>query len=230
MQRFARITLGGAALTLAATALPAQVIATNAGVTYVATALTGFATTGSEMGGLLVTAFFTDGSSAGGVWGDLGGGSWGLSLPSFSLSLPGAGDTFSVPWTFLNTSGAGLTRLVLNGAPGGTVFDFLQGADITPGSEFGKAMQLVGGDPFGTTATYRNIVQIGAALPLGDLYETLDITLQTPFTGQALEFITDTDNVGRGGRVTATPEPATVALLAAGLAATALAARRRRSA
>ena len=38
-----------------------------------------------------------------------------------------AGDTVSTAWTFLNTSGAGLTRLILNGAPGLTVFDFLAG-------------------------------------------------------------------------------------------------------
>jgi hypothetical protein len=227
MSTRARITLASAALALSAATLPAQVIATDPGVTFAASALTTFATNANEMGGLLVTAFFTDGSSGGGVWGDLGAGLWGVSLPSYTLQLPGVGDTFNTPWTFLNTSGAGLTRLVLNGAPGRTVFDILQGVEITPGSSVGRAMELIGGDPFGTTATYRNLVGIGVALPLGDLYETLDITFQTPFTGNALEFITDTDNVGRG-TVTQTPEPATYGMLAFGLAAMAAAARRRR--
>jgi hypothetical protein len=227
MSSLSRIALAGAALTLSAAALPAQVIVPVAGVPFVAAAVTQSAVRGDEMGGLHVTAFFTDGSSAAGAWGDLGGGFWGVSLPSYSLRLPGPADTFVMPWTFLNTSGAGLTRLILRGAPGGTVFDILPPNPITPGSAEGLAMQLIGGDPFGTIATYRNVVGIGAAPPLGDLFETLDITFQTPVTLTAIEFITDTDLVGR---ITQTPEPATYAMLAFGLAATAAAVHRRRTA
>jgi hypothetical protein len=227
MRSLPRLTLAGAALAASAATLPAQIIATDAGVPFVAAAVTASDVTGSDMGGLLVTAFFTDGSSAAGAWGDLGAGLWGVTLPSFSLRLPGPANTFGTPWIFLNTSGAGLTRLVLNGAPGGTVFDILAPNPITPGSAEGRAMELIGGDPFVTTATYRNLVGIGAALPLGDLYETLDITFQAPVSLTAIEFITDTDLVGR---VTQAPEPATYGMLAFGLAAMAAAVRRRRAA
>lgn len=217
--------LAGAAATAPATAA-GQTIATDPGVTFVATALTGFATVGADMGGLQVTAFFSDGSSAGGAWGDLGGGAWGVSLPSFTLSVGAGSDTFSAPWTFANASGLGLTRLVLNGAPGRSVFDIGGPAD-TPGSANGAAMTVVGGDVWGTTATYQNLVRIGALPAAGDLYETLDVTFQTPVSANGFQFVTDTDNVGVRGTITTTPEPATYALMATGLLAIAVVRRRR---
>jgi hypothetical protein len=222
--------LAAAALTTVAARASGQVVVTDPGAPFVATALTGFATAGADMGGMTVTATFTDGTSAGGVWGDLGGGTWGVSLPQFSLTMPGVSDTFSDPWRLLGGAAGGplgIRRLVINAAPGRTVFDYINGAFLTPGSANGNPMAIVGGDLFGTVATYRNRVQIGAAAPLGDLFETLDITFQAPIGPNGLQFIADTDNIDRGGSITRTPEPATYGMLAFGLGALLLARRRR---
>jgi hypothetical protein len=220
-----RTTLAAAALSLAAAALPAQTVAIDPGVLFVTPAITQPIVSGNDMGGMLVTALFTDGTFAMGAWGDLGGATWGVSLPSFRLFLGADDPTIDSPWTFLNTSGAGVTRLLFHGSPGLTLFDMVPGLPDTPGSLVGAPFQLVGGDPFVTTATYRNLVSVGGALPVPDLFETLDVTFQTPVTLQTFQFSADTD---LAGRITAAPEPATVTLLAAGLLATAAAARRRR--
>jgi hypothetical protein len=218
----ARFATRLAAVTLAtAAAAPArsQTVVTDAGTAFVATALTGFATTGSEMGGLHARARFANGGTSDAIWSDLGGGVWGAENLAFSLRLGGASDTFSSPWQLLDLSGVGIVGLELNAAPGKTVFDILASPEVTPGSAAGRQIEIVGGDVFGTTATYRNWVGIGAVLPLGDLYETLDIAFQKVIGPNGVQFIADTDNVGARGTVTSTPEPATFALMALGAAA-----------
>ena len=226
--RLAAALLAGAAAAPASVA--AQTIATDPGAPFVATALTGFATTANEMTGMQVTTYFSDGSSAAGAWGDLGAGLWGVSLPGFQLLLGDGVDTFGGAMTFLNLSGQGVTRLVLEGAPGRTVFDVLASPFGSDGSAQGRPMEIVGGDTFGTTATYRNIVSIGATPAFGDLFATLDITFAEPddVGPNGFQFVADTDNVGFRGTVTQTPEPATFALMATGALALAGATRVRR--
>lgn len=217
----ARLTTRALAVTLAATlpaAAGAQTVVTDPGVQYNATVLTGFATQGSDMGGMKVTAHFTSGASSSASWADLGGGSWGAQTGGFRLSLGGGSDTYSSPWQLLDLSGLGISRLEIQGAPGGTVFDMILDPALTPGSAAGSAFSILGGDLLGTTAVYRNLVGIGGAAPLGDLYEMLDISFQKAVGPNGVQFIADTDNIGRGGSVTATPEPATFGLLAAGAA------------
>lgn len=211
----------------------AQVIVTDPGVPYVASALTGFATTGSEMGGLRVTAFFTDGTSDSGNWGDLGGGTWGVASPRFSLTLGAGDDTYTAPWRFqIDPDGLGINRLLLQGAPGKTVFDIIPDPNwLTPGSAQGRAMEIVGSPALGAVAKYRNLVGIFPNAPLGDLYETLDVTFDVQGGARFFEFVTDTDNIGKGGRITNTPEPATLGLMALGaVAILGVEWRRRRSA
>jgi hypothetical protein len=210
-----------AALAMRTVPLVAQTIHTQAGTTHNATALTGFATTGAEMGGMLVTAFFTDGTSQSGAWGDLGAGTWGVATPRFSLTLGAASDTYTAPWRFqIDPDGSGINRLLLRGAPGLTVFDIIADPDwLTPGSAQGREMAIVGGAPIGTVATYRNLVAISPNAPLGDLYETLDVTFDVQGGARFFEFVTDTDNIGKGGTITSTPEPATFGLIALGAVA-----------
>ena len=114
-----------AALTLtAASVAEAQTVSQSAGTSYQTTALAGFTTSGAEMSGLRVTAFWADATSSVLSWGNLGGGSWGVTNSRFTLSFPGGGDTFNGSWTLQNLAGAGsaLTRFVLNGAPEATTF------------------------------------------------------------------------------------------------------------
>jgi hypothetical protein len=215
----ARFTLRLAAAIVAASwgaAARAQTVHTDPGTSYNATALTGFATTGSDMGGMKVTAFFTDGTESTQFWGDLGAGTWGVSDVAYSVLLSGAGDTYSEPWRLLDHTGLGISRLVLSGAPGRTVFDIIPDPWLTVGSAQGAPMLVVGGDVFGTTATYRNRVGVGGAAPLGDLWEMLDITFLKPIGANGMLFTTDTDNIGGRGTITATPEPATFGLIALG--------------
>jgi hypothetical protein len=221
MDMRARLTTPILAATLAAT-LPAaargQTVVTDPGVVYTATALTGFATTGNDMGGMTVTAHFTNGSSSSASWGDLGGGIWGAETLAFRLGLGGGSDTYTSPWQLLDLSGLGIDRLLIHGAPGKTVFDVVPDPFLTDGSAQGNPFSIVGGDVFGTVATYRNLVRIGGAAPLADLFETLDISFQKSVGPNGMQFIADTDNIGVRGTITQTPEPATFGLLAAGAA------------
>ena len=228
-----RITRALAAVlaTAAAGAAPAQTVVTDVGVPYIASALTGFATSGSDMGGMAVTAFFTDGTSASGVWGDVGGGTWGVLTPQFGLTLGAGVDTWDGLWRLqIDPDGFGIARLVLNGSPGKTVFDIDDVGVGSAGSALGWPMTIDGGDSYNTTVKYRNVVSIGGAPFIGDLFETMDITFDVQGGARFLQFRADTDNIGVGDTMTRTPEPATYTMLAAGLGALLLAHRRRRTA
>ncbi len=229
------VLLTVSALSASAVALPAQTIATDPGTTFEISGLTSFTTSGAGMSGMSVSAFFTDGSSTGGAWGDLGGGNFGVSNAFFSLAFASAGDTFGGPWTLMNLYGSGLNRLVLNGVPGRTVFDIDGTTSGTTGSALGRAFTVIGGDLNNSLATYRNQVRVTGEALMGDLFTTLDVSFRTALAGN-LQFQADTDNIPAGGFIrpdpTVVPEPATMVLFASGLVALGGArfARRRRSA
>lgn len=213
-----------------ATGASAQTVSYDPGTTHHATALTGFATTGSGMGGMKVTAFFTDGSQSTQTWGDLGGGMWGVQNAAYAVLLGAAADSYTEPWRLLDNSGLGISRVVFNGAPGGTVFDVIPDPWLTDGSAQGRAVSVVPTDFPVTAAWYRNLVGIGAAAPLLDLYETLDMSFKYPVGPNGVQFIADTDNIGIRGTITSAPEPATFGLIAFGAAAIVAADWRRRRA
>ena len=248
--------LGAALLALAApavaTAQPATAVFDNATV-FATQSLDNASTTGAAMAGMRVTAYFADGSESTDTWrdlgiqGDLGEDLFGASTGLFRLTYAadastGAPDLFG--WALTNGSTTALTRLVLSGAGGLTVFDAVENFDddLTPNSANGYVLRfgadMFGGDsPYaaGSVVTYANPVAVGGSAPFFDIYERLHVAFGTALgAGETLYFSQDTDNAVPGSLIepnapaTTTPEPATVTLLAAGLAGVVGVARRRR--
>ena len=207
----------------------AQTVGSVPGVQYNAPSLTGFQTLGNLMGGMVVTATTTGGGVFSGTWQDLGGGNWGVATAAFSVTLGGNTDSFNNPWTLSALGGNQLAGLRFSGAPGGVVFD----RDFNPfpgtvGSADGNDFSWVGGDMWRTLVTYTNIVAIGGAPPVGDIFEQVDIQFRDAFS-QSATFVMDTDNIPPGTRLTPVPEPSTIILMASGLVAVAAIGRRRLS-
>ncbi len=63
--------------------------------------ITGFATTGADMGGLSVTATFTLGGEKNCIWAPTGGTSGGCEVEDF-FEIEETGDTFFSEWTLVN--------------------------------------------------------------------------------------------------------------------------------
>jgi hypothetical protein len=240
-----------AATLLAAPALSAQTVATQAGTTYTTASLSQSATYGSSMGGMQVTAHFADGVTQTATWGDLGEGSFGAGTARFRLAFPGdqnTGSPGSYLWSLDNLWSGGLTRLVFSGAPGNTVFDMNGDDELTPNSALGIPLAfgpVIGEDEWmespyaaGATVTYRNAVALVGRAAFGDIFEQVDLAFGTALVGGAgVTFDLDTDSIGAGTSLdpqnpptSTVPEPATVALLGAGLAAVGALRARRRSA
>jgi hypothetical protein len=241
-------SLLGASL-LAAPAARAQTIATETGRVHTTNSLSTAATYGSAMGGMLVTAHFADGAALSAAWGDLGEGVFGVSTARFRLALPGdanSGSPGEYLWTLDNLWAGGLTRLVLSGAPGATVFDINGEEELTPNSAYGIPLAFaphwaedeLRESPYaaGARVTYRNAVALVGSSPLGDLFEQMDLEFGLALAGgDGVTFDLDTDSLGAGDSLdpvdpTVTPEPASVALVGGGLAAVGLVGARRRAA
>jgi len=172
--------------------------------------LTTFQTFGDMMTGMSVTATFTDAGPLTAIWGATGPGAGGAFDAGWSLVE--SGDTFSSAWTFsfLSDTLGMLTSLVLDGTPGLTVFDTTEPNTGTDGSAQGLDFVFSGTPDFDVTATYSNIVAIGAADPVGDIFHILSIDFgeNGPRTG-SFAFLQDTDNDSR----LQTPEPGVLGLI-----------------
>ncbi|MGH9332617.1 MAG: PEP-CTERM sorting domain-containing protein [Vicinamibacteria bacterium] len=206
------------------------VVTEDLGTTQNIVGITGFSTLGSDMAGMSVAAFFSDGSAVTATW-EAGPGGSGFASAfdaatdlGFSLTL--TGDTFTSPWALLNTSAnseVGLTALFIDGFPGDTVFDRtfndLEGTPFSAlGADFNTGFTLPFID-FTVTALYSDQVAISGFAPVGDLFRffTLDLGIPGGLLNTDGEFIytADTDSIGLPPQVA---EPGSLLLLGAGLA------------
>ncbi len=153
----------------------------NAGTTLDAVDVTGFGTTGNEMGGITITGAFAGGGSAVCTWVNGGGNAGGCTAASggrgFQLALDG--DTFSASWLLTNILGANLLSLTFDGPVGFTVFDRATGlfglGEGTAGSSLGKDASGSTSSAVGGSATYNNQVATMGNAAVGDLYAQLVI-------------------------------------------------------
>jgi len=249
--KFTQKLLGAVALCAAswgANATPVVGPTFVAGTAYNTGAIAGFAVTGMQTQGISVTATFGSGNDAfsetvfwkldsiTGEYGAFGEG-WGLTL---------TGDSISNPWELFHNLEARMSRLVINGQPGGVVFDVQSEPDNpndppasqtfgSPGSAIGKAIsEFLQAGP--VAATYSNRVLVNE-VDYGDLYTTLVLDFSGIRGGgiDAAEysFIADTDHIADGSRLepfdpqNPVPEPAGLALVGAALLGLGLTRRRR---
>lgn len=216
-------------------------ISFDPGTPYTTTGLTDASTSGSNMAGMEVTAYFDNNSSESATWvatNDTGGAAAGT---NWSLGVTGE-TTFINPFTMTLSLAQEivLTRLVIDGRPGDTVFDVISGDNLTPESYNGRVISFVyGPEELNITATYRNEVALNNVL-YGDLYTLLDLSFSGANGGlqggNSLYFIADTDNTAIAGDLKLAtapepvPEPSTLFLLGSGLAWLGLYARKRKKA
>jgi hypothetical protein len=221
------------------------------GTQYVTPGLTGFATTGQDMTGMIVEWQFASVVGIGSAtWGSLGGGFHGVTgANGFRVQMGSTGDSFSSNWELQNSSTQRLAWIRFRGAAGRTVFDCGWNGTANPnrcnnigtgnddgsaGSADGYSLETVAGGSFAGSVfgEYSNAVSIIPNAPVGDLFEQLTITFGGIMgANQSYFFRADTDSSPSNlpPPTVVLPEPSTYALLASGLAII-IAVRRRRNA
>ncbi|MEO0825160.1 MAG: hypothetical protein AAFW84_20935 [Cyanobacteria bacterium J06635_15] len=175
----------------------------NASSSQAATVLTGFQTTGADMGGMEVTVNFLGGLSETAIWQPTGGLSGGAFATEWSLTQSGnTFNGFNNPWVFNYDGFERITSLIIDAVPGNTVFDILPVALGTPGSADGGAFTVTGGQA-PTTFDYSVPIDIS----VGDLFGQLTLDWDSGFEAGSLAFLADTDSGTIDNPVTPDPDP-----------------------
>jgi hypothetical protein len=225
----------------------AQTVNFTAGTQFNAGGIAQATTMGRDMSGMLVTWMFVDGGGGSGTWNSYDNDWHGAWAGRVGIFMPSNGNTTSSNFYIVNSGSSALASIRFNGAPGRTLFDCDWNGTACGGpggsfnlrgsfdSENGVTAETSSSShlPAGVipTFTYSNLVGLGGAAPVGDLFEQLLLE----FSGQGLgsgynyQFRADTDNsLFTQSAPSLVPEPSTYALLAAGLAVLAAVKRRRR--
>lgn len=196
------------------------IIHMDEGAIHSTTSMTGFGTHGDMMDGMAVTALFGDDSTEATTWAGTGpgaGSAVGVKGNGWSLSVQG--DTFSLHdhnhWVLVNDAGVPMSALLLNGAPGRTVFDISPDSGGTAGSAQGRAFEERSfPDDLEVTATYRDALALGSGVPRGDTWVRLAIAFSSPGQlppGSTITFFMDTDSAVSA--ILPAPGPGTGSLL-----------------
>lgn len=213
---------------LSSSAQAAITINYDAGTTYSTTALTGYATTGSMMDGMLVTAYFVGGGSETVLWeDDTATGTAAGMAEGANWGLYENGDTFGSIWEF--SSVVDISKLVIQAGPGNTVFDLTwplgavppNDTEGTPGSARGWTFDYQGNaNDINLDVTYSDLVALNGSPAVGDLYLNLEIVFKDGYSASAapFQFIQDTDNLKYSGDITPISEPSMMILFFSGLA------------
>jgi hypothetical protein len=211
---------------IAASVLPSNAdpvtLVIDPGSPYTTTALTGFATFGDQMAGMVITATLPGASTNAATWTVVSSGCGAALGTGWSISQ--CGDTFETEWTLTSTNA--VSALFFDAGPGRVVFDLSTGDfAVTEGSARGLTFDTSFPTPI--TATYSGPVGLNGSLPAGDLFRflRLDFTA-TPFLG-TMNFVQDADSLTGDLTPDPVPEPGSWILLTSGLALSAF--RRARS-
>jgi len=222
MMKTAMIGLAAiAALGIATTSHAVYMVTLDAGTENQTEALTGFGTTGSDMDGMGVTAFFADFTSETVFWADTAPGAGAAFGTGWKITE--AGSTFTGAWTLTNTTGKTLASIEIDAGLGDTVYDTdFGGAVGTAGSALGKSFITSDDAGLDIIATYIDEVSLTGDAVVGDLFRSLRIDFQghghaglasghSPF-----RYVTDTDNIETAGDIDVIPEPTSLILLSTG--------------
>jgi hypothetical protein len=209
----------------------AHTLSFDPGTPYVVTpAMEDYTTTGPLMAGMQITVV-QGGVSGQYTWGvlpdDFGGFNRGGVITD-TFAVWADGDTWCpftcAMWRVWQFGLQPINQVVFHGASSGVVFDLTTTPTSnfgTPGSAKGYTFEVAASDSrtLVVDAVYRNEVSVGAAPVVGDLYTTLELNFAGNGLFSWMQFGADTDLIPAGATIQpAVPEPASLALLAAGLA------------